>query len=151
MTDEAARRAEEDPIKTAAQCLANKIMALREQRCDTHRHYLCDLCGERWIEEFTSAAVAQAVREEVEGLRKLAALDAETMERYAAEVEGLQTATYRYQQDRLEWDHQFETLTAEIERLRALLLTTHPDAHGHEDWLHCAVCAALAADVRRDG
>ena len=89
MTDEAARRAEEDPIKTAAQCLANKIMALREQRCDTHRHYLCDLCGERWIEEFTLAAMTQAVREEVEGLRKLAALDAETMERYAAEVERL--------------------------------------------------------------
>ena len=37
-----------------------------------------------------------------------------------------------------------DALRAERDRLRAALLEAHPHAQGHEDWLHCLACAALA-------
>ena len=44
-----------------------------------------------------------------------------------------------------------DALRAERDRLRAALLEAHPHAQGHEDWLHCLACAALAEPPQPKG
>jgi len=50
--------------KLPSECLANKIMALRDRRCEAHRYYLCDVCGGEWIDAYAQAR-ERAVREEI--------------------------------------------------------------------------------------
>ena len=52
----------QERAKTANECLSNRIMALRDTRCEAHKHYLCDLCAGQWITD----AIAQAVQAERE-------------------------------------------------------------------------------------
>ena len=52
----------QERAKTANECLSNRIMALRETRCEAHKHYLCDTCAGQWI----TGALAQAVQGERE-------------------------------------------------------------------------------------
>ena len=68
MTEQARR----ERAATKAECFANRIMALRETRCEPHHHYLCDECAGQWIEAFAAQEVEQAVARERERLVKIA-------------------------------------------------------------------------------
>ena len=104
----------ETALRTALNALCDLDMPT--DRCES---YMC----EHWKEEATQilAVVVQGmVAEQAAEITILRRYNASLAEQ-AREIEQLHTATYRYQQDRIEWDQQYERLTREIEGLKHTL------------------------------